>query len=500
MMKLWVKVGVVGVTFASSSGCAWDGSKDDSRWGSEETPVGQVDPENPLAELETDEGANDADGGPSEASSDGLGGDGSGGGNSGPPSSCDCDPNARPFGGGDGSATPYSICAVEHLENVSTAPAARFVLTRDLNLCGVEDFVPLGATSSSSEIGGFSGEFDGDGYALEGLVIDRGTVALGTAEDHVGLFSSLHGATVKDLTLRDFTVLGGNYVGTLAGEAGTSVPDDTWIEGVVVDGGSVTAEGDYAGGLFGWMQLSDLLAVRTSCTVTGQSFVGGLAGFTWSNTVTRSSAHGAVTANVNEAGGLFGRTNEDSVFQSWATSDVSGVSRVGGLIGQVTSSDSVRESYASGNVTGESRIGALVGSATGLPFDIDNCYALGTVTATGEEVGGLIGYVESEAVPLERTYFFGTVDWTGTTSPSPTTIGALIGYLDTPLYRSVALEQTPALPLVGESGSWGFVTDSSLLSVADFADEENFPDWDFETIWIMDTEVDRPILRWQLEE
>ncbi len=45
-------------------------------------------------------------------------------------------------------------------------------------------------------------------------------------------------------------VLGGNYVGTLAGEAGTAAPGaDTWIEGVVVDGGSVTAEGDYAGGL-----------------------------------------------------------------------------------------------------------------------------------------------------------------------------------------------------------------------------------------------------------
>jgi hypothetical protein len=495
MMKLWVKVGVVGVTIVSSSGCAWDGSKDDSRWGSEETPVGQVDPENPLAELETDEGANAAEESPSEASSDGLGGTASGGGSSGPPASCDCDPNARPFGGGDGSVTPYSICAVEHLENVSTAPDARFVLTRDLDLSGVEDFVPLGAPSSSSESGGFSGEFDGDGYSLEGLVIDRSTVALGTAEDNTGLFSLLRAATVKDLTLRDFTVLGGGFVGTLAGDAAESS-----IEHVVVDGGSVTAEGDYAGGLFGWVQLSDLLAVRTSCTVTGQSFVGGLGGFTWSNVTERSSAHGAVTAHIDEAGGLFGRTNEEVVFQSWATSDVAGVSRVGGLIGQVTSSDSVRESYASGNVTGESRIGALVGSAAGTPFDIDNSYALGTVTATGEEVGGLIGYVESEPVNLEQTYFFGTVDWTGTTSPAPTTIGALIGYLDMPLRRSVALEQTPALPLVGESGPWGFVTDSSLLSVADFADEENFPDWDFETMWIMDTEADRPILRWQLEE
>lgn len=494
-MQLWFKSGLIGVVFASNSGCAWEGSSSDSRWGSEETPVGQTDSDNGLAEVETDE--NEAEVNSGEVGTDGLGGASSGG-SSGNPVVCDCDPDARPFGGGDGSVTPYSICAVEHLENVSTAPDARFVLTRDLDLCGVEDFAPLGAPNP--EIGGFSGEFDGDGHALEGLVIDRSTVALGTAEDYVGLFSALRGATVKDLTLRDFTVLGGNYVGTLAGEAGTAAPGDTWIEGVVVDGGSVTAEGDYAGGLFGWMQLSDLLAVRTSCTVGGESFVGGLAGFTWSNTVTRSSAHGDVTANVDEAGGLFGRTNEESVFQSWATGDVSGVNRVGGLIGQVTSSDSVHETYATGDVTGDSRIGALIGSAAGTPFYIDNSYALGTVTATGEEVGGLIGHVESEPVNLEETYFFGTVNWTGTTTPAPTTIGALIGYLDMPLRRSVALEQTPALPLVGESGSWGIVTDSSLLAVADFADEENFPDWDFETIWIMDTEVGRPILRWQTEE
>ena len=487
-MELWVKAGLASVVVAAGSGCAWQAPDEDSRWGSDETPVGQSDPGNALTERDTD--GTTAEETPSAASGEGLGGAGTGG-SAGEPTSCECDPDALPFGGGDGDTTPFSICAVAHLVNVGSEPSARFILTKNLDLSGVEDFVPLGASSSTGE--SFSGEFDGNGHTLEGLVIDRSAEALGVAEDHTGLFSGLEGATVRDLTLRDFTVLGGSFVGTLAGEV-----TEVLVERVVVEGGSVVAEGDYAGGLFGWVQLSDFVQSSTSCTVVGESFVGGLAGFTWSNMATRSSAHGAITARADEAGGLFGRTNEEVVFQSWATGAVSGVSRVGGLIGQVTSSDSVRESFASGDVTGDSRTGALVGSAAGTAFDIDNSYALGTVTASGAEVGGLIGHVESDPVDLAETYFFGTVDWNGA-SPAPGTVGALIGYLDMPLRRSVALEQTSSLPLVGESGSWGAITDSSLLSAAGFADEANFPDWDFDNIWVMDAELGRPVLRWQEE-
>ncbi len=102
-------------------------------------------------------------------------------------SSADCDPDARPFGGGDGSGDARTRSVLSNTSrNVSTAPGRAGSFSPGDLTCAVEDFAPLGAPNP--EIGGVLRGIRRRRARLGGpLVIDRSTVALGTAEDYVGL-------------------------------------------------------------------------------------------------------------------------------------------------------------------------------------------------------------------------------------------------------------------------------------------------------------------------
>jgi hypothetical protein len=413
-----------------------------------------------------------------------------------------CDRHARPFGGGDGSvATPYLICSGPHLDNVRTQLKAHFLLARSLLLRDMEGFVPIGSPDHS---GAFAGHFDGGGRALVGLVIDRGSDALGTAEDSVGLFRSLSMATIEDLKLRRFNVRGGSSVGTLVGEI---VGDLVDIHRVVVDRGSVTAEGSNAGGLVGRVSgysysMQDSVA---SCSVTGSSAVGGLIGFAYRGWIRRSQAHGAVTALVDNAGGIGGFTTEHVITESRATGAVSASTRAGGLVGYSAGDDSIQESIATGDVRGDTKIGGLIGGMTGAFLDVSSCYALGNVTATGPYLGGLVGQLSwyFGGGVFSDSYSFGLVEWVGEGVP-PATVGAAFGYLASTLASTVARSQLPALHFAGEIDAEGVghdgAIDSAVLPASQFADQANFPGWDFDSVWIMSAELGRPTLRWEIAE
>lgn len=67
--------------------------------------------------------------------------------------------NLSPFYSGDGSSSPYVICTVAHLREISGFSGQQFILQRDINLIGEQldaDF-------------GFRGVFDGDSFTIDNL-------------------------------------------------------------------------------------------------------------------------------------------------------------------------------------------------------------------------------------------------------------------------------------------------------------------------------------------
>jgi len=271
----------------------------------------------------------------------------------------ECPPTFE-FCGGDGSETdPFQICTPEQLDAVRYVLDKHFILNNDIDL----NIAPYNTGSGWEPIGkyfnpysgtGFEGTFDGDGNKITGLFIDRPT------EKYIGLFGSVHGATIKNLGIENCDVTGGQY--TVGGLAGNNV--------------NSTIFNCYASG-----------------TVTATALVGGLVGENYNNATISHSYSTCTVTGANYVGGLSGYNNVNSTIENcYATGTVTGNELVGGLTGTNESSSIITNCYATGTVTGG---GGTEGSVAGLvginDSTIENCYSTSDVTGD-ENVGGLVGY------------------------------------------------------------------------------------------------------------
>lgn len=81
---------------------------------------------------------------------------------------------------------------------------------------------------------------------------------------------------------------------------------------------------------------------------------------------------------------------------SYTTGSVTGTGDpVGGLVGLARSSTTITNSYATGEVTGTDNTGGLVGYA--YKSTITNSYATGSVSGTEDSTGGLVGLADSSS-------------------------------------------------------------------------------------------------------
>jgi PGF-CTERM protein len=339
------------------------------------------------------------------------------------------EPNCSTVGFTQNASGYYEVTNVSQLQCVGNSDSGvalddDYVQTSDIDAMetrlwnGGNGFQPISASAD----GDFTGTFDGNGFQIDALTINR------AGEDETGLFAAAGtGAIVTNVTLNGIDVTGndgtGGLVGNNAGE----------VRGASV-GGTVTGART-VGGLVGEND-GDVSDATSSADVTGDLFVGGLVGLS-SGPVTNATATGNVEGADNYVGGLIGDSRA-GVNDSMARGDVTGGDFVGGLIGINTAA--VNDSMASGDVTGDFDVGGLIGEtaapvsnakATGNVDGLDKVGGLigdngGSVTGstangtvTGEdEVGGLIG---DSGAPVSNATATGTVDGSGND------VGGLIG-------------------------------------------------------------------------
>ena len=158
---------------------------------------------------------------------------------------------------------------------------------------------------------------------------------------------------------------------------------------------NVTGNSDNYIGLFGQLGGATVTRVHlVDAKVTGNNDVGALVGHITLGTVSHSSSSGTVSG-VGKVGGLVGAINSSSgvVEYSRSSAVVTATGKnVGGLVGY--SGGTVRVSYATGAVTGLDDVGGLAGYS---PTSLYAVYATGAVTATGSsnaQAGGLVGASE----------------------------------------------------------------------------------------------------------
>jgi hypothetical protein len=115
-------------------------------------------------------------------------------------------------------------------------------------------------------------------------------------------------------------------------------------------------------------------------------------------------------------GGLVGETY-GALSNCWSGGNVSGDNDVGGLVGQCRRPAKISHCYAQADVTGQTCVGGLVGVCS-KGCTIEDCFATGSVSGV-QQTGGLVGCHESE---ITRCYS------TGSVSATSDFVGGLVGF------------------------------------------------------------------------
>lgn len=326
------------------------------------------------------------------------------------------------FSGGTGTEQdPYLVSTEAQLDNVRNNLDKYFKQTGAITLKvstwnAGKGWAPIGADGTE-----FTGSYDGNGFAINKLYINR------PDEDNIGLFGILgDGAKLSNIAMEGAIVIGKGNVGGLTGKTvadeANAVPTKVEINNCRISG-NVSGKGD-VGGLIGanYATAGQISNCFSTTTVSGQGWTGGLVGVNQGpikNTYTTGTVVG-----TEGVGGLVGlnQFGSASISDSHTSGGVNGSSNsVGGLVGYNTEGV-IENSYASGAINATNKVGGLVGyNKNGL---ITQTFATGTVMGNYGSIGGLVGYNESGQIT--ESYSSGNVERTNGSS-NDTSGGGLIG-------------------------------------------------------------------------
>lgn len=247
-----------------------------------------------------------------------------------------------------------------------------------------EGFDPVAGYIGNNTFSFFTGNFDGLGHTITGLVINRPRM------DSVGLFGLTKNSTIQNVGLVGGNTVGEGAVGALVGQSYSSTFSNVYNTGNV----SGAPEFEAIGGLVGFFVDGTLTNSHNTGSVSGSNMVGGLVGYNVGGTISNSYNTGSVTGDTSgtsclcRVGGLVGLNVGGTISNSYNTGEVSGFELVGGLVGN---GGNISDSYNTGLVSGI----YYVGSLTGMGENINNSYSTGNVSNIAN-VDGLIAYSDVE--------------------------------------------------------------------------------------------------------
>ncbi|MFR9556982.1 MAG: fimbrillin family protein [Rikenellaceae bacterium] len=239
---------------------------------------------------------------------------------------------------GSGSESdPYLIINSEQMRDLSndvndgtTYSGKYFEMVRDIDLGGESnEFTAIGKYTSDSSLA-FQGTFDGGGYEISGLYINK------TDSRYQGLFGHVYMATIQNLGVSGsvtvtVTVAGteSDYdsIGGVIGTVYTSTVSDCYSK-VSVYGTRGT--GGVVGSVYSNSTISRCYNTE-SVTGTG-AYVGGVIGFSFSSSINNCYNTAAVVGGGSHNGGVVGYNNRSTISYCYNTGNVEG-SYKGGVVG-----------------------------------------------------------------------------------------------------------------------------------------------------------------------
>ncbi len=369
------------------------------------------------------------------------------------------------YEGGRGTPDdPYLIATPEQLDGVRHNMDKHFKQIADIDLSGYssgEGWQPIGKGYSTK---GFTGTYDGNGYKIKNLTINRPR----RSDDHklhdVGLFGYTDGSTIKNVGLVNIKITRVLHLGSLVG----------YNRGNIINcyaSGDFSGSGTPLGALVGTNE-GEIRNCHASVDVIGDWQVGVHDGY-----------------GDSEVGGLVGLNHKHgNIIDSYATGDVSGKSLVGGLVG--TNLGQVKSSYATGDVSGMHGVGGLIGRmGTGvleLRYGyINDSYASGSISGN-KYVGGLIGILEYGYTKNS----FAVVSVSGNAKT-----GGLLGDFSE---HSISYHGDIDYSYYDKETTGQDDTGKGIpKTTTEMMHQSTFESWDFTDIWRINEGNSYPYLKWQ---
>ncbi len=241
---------------------------------------------------------------------------------------------------------------------------------------------------------GFTGNYDGNGYSVSGLYINR-------SEQFQGFFSLIGmNSLVKNISLINSSITGSSYLGGIAWQLNTNgVVDNCHFSG------DIHAEGSLSGGLLGSNSGGLVMNSSANGTVNGNSWCGGFIGRNYMGHVINSYSISEVNGGTL-LGGFIGENYRGMVENCFSEGTVNGNSETGGFCG--SNSDSLRNCYSRANVNRNEGDSYTLGAFTGRSNSsrIEDCYSTGWVKFSGviQDNKGFVGFAGNEEMDIFDCY------------------------------------------------------------------------------------------------
>ena len=306
----------------------------------------------------------------------------------------------------------------------------------------------------------------------------------------IGLFGEAINAEIFDLGLIDSNIIGKDFVGGIAGYLGTSTITNSYNSGIV----SGVSTGLYIGGLVGYSNTSSTIVDSyNDGNVRGIQYVGGVSGGVGYSELLRTYNLGAIYG-TSRIGGISGIHDHGSMInQSYNFGIITSTNNyAGGITGYLVDSSSINNSYNLGDVNAISGTRGYVGGIAGLVYSgstITNCYNTATISGVNT-IGGITSSSQGTNSNVKNSFSVGKV------------YGGAEGAVEAVLTGGTATniwwfdQAGDSATICGAGGSCY----TALTQSAFYSSDQNVyvgsPSWDFTTIWQIQ-EDSYPTLAWQ---
>lgn len=226
------------------------------------------------------------------------------------------------------SSGTYSISTAEELAKLATMTnngkvvGGEFVLANDIDLSAYstgEGWEPIGTFGNK-----FKADFDGNGYVIKNLYINRPT------EGSQGLFGEVEDSSIKNTGIENANITGLGDVGGFAGSLFSGSIDNCYAFATTIGDSCV-------GGLVGYADESSILNSYAISTVTGGYYVGGFIGSVGTYSLIENNYTIGTVTGEKIAGGFAGEADIGSILSNCysITAVAGGNIVIGGFIGEV---------------------------------------------------------------------------------------------------------------------------------------------------------------------